>query len=535
MKNICAIVIHNETRGNLGHVAAIASAWDQVNVRTVLVTANANANWLVDRETVGSFSECVQLAKKEQADRLILMTDEMMGPVYPLTDLLERSDRCGKNIWTLVRKTPVFGFSEGEWATIENAASFEEIQNRLSDSAIPELYPTDDLMEVTAVPMLDEPLMLVRDRKCPFFMHEVFHRNYSDVITTTLGHQGQVFYNWLLKKSGWDTNLLWDYLLVNCHQQDYFENMHLSYVLPSKGADRIGTDEHIQTYKLALVMHLYYPDKLEESCSFAARFPEHTHVIITTSDEIKREKIQCAFAKMKFASLDVRVIENRGRDVSSLLVGAAEVFDEYEYVCFFHDKKTLQTKPGSIGAGFAHRLQENLFATADYVCNMIKLFRDNPRLGMISPPPPHHGDYFFTLGLDWGPNYAGTKQLAEKLGFQAPIAENRMPITALGTCFWFRGKALKPLSDHHWRYDEFPPEPNNADGTILHAIERIYAFACVEAGYYPAFAVSDRYASVEYSSMRYYVREYNKVCIKHGMLSYHRNMCWELEARLKNR
>ena len=108
-----------------------------------------------------------------------------------------------------------------------------------------------------------------------------------------------------------------------------------------------------------------------------------------------------------------------------------------------------------------------------------------------------------------------------------------MPVAALGTCFWFRGKALKPLSDHHWRYDEFPPEPNNADGTILHAIERIYSFACVEAGYYPAFAMSDRYAALEYSNLRYYVREFNNVCVSHGILSYHRNMCDALSAQLR--
>lgn len=534
MKNVCAIVIQEKTKGNLNYVAALVHAWNHVGVQTILVSNNLEIAQRFRHPVVTSIFECVRFARQEHAEKMIVMTDDMMGPVHPLEDLINRSNCCAEGIWILTRNSPMYGFDSREWNLVEGAASFEDIKGQLCGRIIPELYETGDLTEVTAVPLLDEPLQMVRDRKCPFFMHEIFHRNYSDVITTTLGHQGQVFYNWLLKKSGWDTNLLWDYLLMNCHQQDYFENMHLSYVLPSTGADRNGTVEHIREHKLALVMHLYYPDKLEESCSFAARFPEQTHVIITTSDEEKRGKILNVFKKRKFATLDVRVIENRGRDVSSLLVGAAEVFDTYEYVCFFHDKKTLQTKPGSIGAGFAYRLQENLFATSDYICNMVKLFRDNPRLGMVSPPPPHHGDYFFTLGLDWGPNFSSTKQLAEKLGFQAPIAENRMPITALGTCFWFRGRAMKPLSDHHWRYDEFPPEPNNADGTILHAIERIYAFSCVEAGFYPAFAMSDRYAGVEYSSLRYYVCEFNKVCIKHGMLSYHRNMCRELEERLKN-
>ena len=96
------------------------------------------------------------------------------------------------------------------------------------------------------------------------------------------------------------------------------------------------------------------------------------------------------------------------------------------------------------------------------------------------------------------------------------------------------GKGLKPLSDVHWKYEDFPPEPNNADGTILHAIERIYSFACVEAGFYPAFAMSDRYAGIEYSSLRYYVRGFNQLCVNHGIMSYHKNMCEELDKRLKH-
>lgn len=535
MKRLCAVLINEWPKKNINYIASILNAWNSAGVQTCVVSRDGGIGLRLDQHTEQSIAQTAGYAREGQFDELILMTDEMMGPVFPLEDLLVQIDACGETIWQLVRGAAMFGLPSKAWDLLEHSNTLADIQVQceLKNLPIRELFDTSDLKEVTNVPLLDEPLVLVRDRKCPFFQHEVFHRNYSDVITTTLGHQGQVFYEWLYRKSGWDIDLLWDYLLPTCHQQEYFRNMHLTYVLPTKGSNRAWLAEHMQSHKLALVMHLYYPDKLAESCSFAARFPQYTHVIITTSDEQKKEKILEAFSDNKFASLDVRVIANRGRDVSALLVGAAEVFDQYDYVCFFHDKKTLQTKPGSIGAGFAYKLQENLFATSDYVCNMIHLFEKNHRLGMVSPPAPHHGDYYFTLGTDWGPNYEKTRELARALGFRAPMAENQMPVTALGTCFWFRGKALKPLSDHHWKYEDFPPEPNNADGTILHAIERIYSFACVEAGYYPAFAMSDRYAKIEYSSLRYYVREFNLLCIRHGIMNYHKNMCDELAKRLK--
>lgn len=534
MKRLCAVLMDEWPKKNSNYIASILKAWNSAGVETCLVSRDWGIGLRLGQHTEQSIGQTVNFARAGKYDALILMTDALMGPVYPLEDLLARMDSRNASVWQLLKGAPMFGLPAKHWDLLERCGSLADVAQLCASEnlSVEELFDTSDLKEVTSVPLLDKPLLLVRDRKCPFFLHEVFHRNYADVITTTLGHQGQIFYEWLYRKSGWDVDQLWDYLLPTYHQQEYFRNMHLNYVLPTRGSDQAWLEKHMQEHKLALVMHLYYPDKLAESCSFAQRFPRQTHVIITTSDEQKKEKILEAFSGSKFASLDVRVIANRGRDVSSLLVGAAEVFDEYDYVCFFHDKKTLQTKPGSIGAGFAYRLQENLFATSDYVCNMIRLFAENHRLGMVSPPAPHHGDYFFTLATDWGPNYEKTRELARALGFHAPMAENQMPITALGTCFWFRGKALKPLSDHHWKYEEFPPEPNNADGTILHAIERNYSFACVEAGYYSAFAMSDRYAKLEYSSLRYYVREFNQVCISHGILSYHKNMCAELSKCL---
>ncbi|WP_353937923.1 rhamnan synthesis F family protein, partial [Parabacteroides goldsteinii] len=49
------------------------------------------------------------------------------------------------------------------------------------------------------------------------------------------------------------------------------------------------------------------------------------------------------------AHIKVIVVENRGRDVSALLVGCAPYISDYKYVCFVHDKKTTQLKPYCVG------------------------------------------------------------------------------------------------------------------------------------------------------------------------------------------
>lgn len=79
-----------------------------------------------------------------------------------------------------------------------------------------------------------------------------------------------------------------------------------------------------------------------------------------------------------------------------------------------------------------------------------------------------------------------------------------MPIAPFGSVFWFRVKALAPLFDHGWKHEDFPPEPLPQDGTISHAIERIYPFVAQGAGYYPAQAMSVDYAVARCDSMQAY-------------------------------
>ena len=230
------------------------------------------------------------------------------------------------------------------------------------------------------------------------------------------------------------------------------------------------------------------------------------------------------FSKLPCRKLEVRVIQNRGRDVSSLLVGVKDVIMDYDIVCFAHDKKTAQVKPGTIGASFAYKCFENVLSNKAYVANVINTFINNPRLGLLSPPEPNHSTFFTTIGFEWGPNYNVTKKLAKELGLTVPMNVMSPPVAPLGTMFWFRPAAMKPLYDRNWGYEDFPEEPNKIDGTLLHAIERIYPFVVQQSGYYPAIGMTDKFAAIEYNNLRYYVRGYNQVLVNNGIGPYYDQM-----------
>jgi lipopolysaccharide biosynthesis protein len=81
----------------------------------------------------------------------------------------------------------------------------------------------------------------------------------------------------------------------------------------------------------------------------------------------------------------------------------------------------------------------------------------------------------------WDDNRTVAEELAARLGIAEPLPTfSDFPI---GTMFWARTAALKPLLDLKLGWKEYPREPIPSDGTILHAIERLLPFIARQAGY----------------------------------------------------
>ena len=205
-------------------------------------------------------------------------------------------------------------------------------------------------------------------------------------------------------------------------------------------------------------------------------------------------------------------MENRGRDVAAYLVAASDVYSKNDYICCVHDKKTAQIQYLS-GSDFAYHCLENTLASPEFVENIITTFENNSNLGMLIPPTIIEGDFYPTLGLEMGNNLAQYKELYKKLKFTIPFDEDL--VSPFGTMFWVRGKAFKSIFNHTWKYADFPEEPLPTDGTILHAIERIYGYAVQNDGYYVAWCATTDYISMYLDNLIYSHRELNKIIHKY--------------------
>jgi rhamnosyltransferase len=358
----------------------------------------------------------------------------------------------------------------------------------------------DELSEATGYPLMFKPLETVRDKRSPFVKRKSFALECWAQLPWTFGETGQDLLRHIAGSTDYDTDLIWGNILREQNMADIKDTCHLVRVLP-----RSLTSPGIapSASRTLLVAHLYYKDQVENAMRYISHTPQSFDLLLNITDPATEDLVIAAKEKFDIKNkMEVQIIENRGRDVSSLLVGAADVIKNYDLVFFVHDKKVMQLRPISLGLSWQHKCFENLLASREYIENIVKLFETEPRLGMAFPPPPYTAyAYAALMGEEWVGNYDAVKEMLDRYGVRVSCREDKPPIAPIGTVFVFRPAAIEKLMagplGKGWTYGDFPEEPCKHDGTLLHAIERAYPFFVQDAGYYVSWLLNDEYVRVE--------------------------------------
>ncbi|MBS7526608.1 rhamnan synthesis protein F [Fusibacter paucivorans] len=482
--------------------------------------------------------------KLKKYDELVLMNNTCFGPLFPFKEVFDWSKDKELDFWglTLGLKADWLGsnnyihYNENKthyqsyFLTIRKpllaskllVEFFDEIpedanyviSGSLYEYAFPGYFEDHgfkgavycDNREDTNYPLLHNPIQLINTCRMPLFKKRSFFHHYTDVLNNTAGEATARLIRFIEEETDYNMDLVWKTLLRTSSLSDLVRCAQLNRILPR---DMLVSTENDLKLKVGLIYHAYYEDLFDEDILYMKNFPVNSGLLITTNTYDKKVVLE---KKIKLAELNgkVIVIENRGRDVSSLLVGGADFVFNYDLICFAHDKKTSQVKPHSVGRSWAYKINENIFATKEFVSNVITMFEKESQLGIAFPSYPNHSGYAYNIESGWTGNYWNTKKLLNSLSVDVKINEHTLCVAPLGTCFWFRPKALKKLFDGYdgngWSYSDFPREPNRTDQTLLHAIERAYAYFAQDAGYYPVFLYNDKYTEIELTNL-----EFNKI------------------------
>ena len=138
-------------------------------------------------------------------------------------------------------------------------------------------------------------------------------------------------------------------------------------------------------------------------------------------------------------------------------------------------------------------------------------FETDSNLGFLTCHPPYHGEYknlFFIANFWSGACLEKTVELAEKLGISKNLIDEKLSPPAIGSVFWCRTDAIKKLTSPNWTVEDFPAEPMPTDGTISHALERIFPFVAQIEGFYTGWLMTDEFAKSEIENFIYYAKKF---------------------------
>lgn len=248
--------------------------------------------------------------------------------------------------------------------------------------------------------------------------------------------------------------------------------------------------QSVSEESIAVIIYLYYLDTIKNYIAYIETVPKEYDIYIVSSNDAVLENAQGFLEKREAVYI---LKENRGRDISAVLIAAAPVMKKYDRVCFIHDKSANAEYLEEDTAFWIYNLWTNTLGSEAYIRKINQLFDEDKTLGLLAPPEPYGEFLSHWYGDTWFENYDATRQLAERLKLDVEVTQVEQ-LTTLSTVFWVRTAALKKLMDYPWKYEDFPEEPLPIDGTLNHAIERIFPFVVLDAGFTTGVVMRKQYA-----------------------------------------
>jgi len=218
--------------------------------------------------------------------------------------------------------------------------------------------------------------------------------------------------------------------------------------------------------KVAVLIHGFYEDLILELLNQTKTLPTKYDIFISVISKEGENIVKAWQKKNPNLKIHLKKVENRGRDIAPAFISFAKELKNYDLVCKIHTKKSLYT--GAEQTTWRKQLIHNLLGSKKIAENIIYLFQEDPKLGMVYP--------FSKLLPYWAYSWLSNKHVAQPLQNKIGVHLNTNGYIdyPMGSMFWFRPQALEQLFSGKIAISDFKAEPCGNDGTFAHAIERAF-------------------------------------------------------------
>lgn len=226
--------------------------------------------------------------------------------------------------------------------------------------------------------------------------------------------------------------------------------------------------EESQYDSVAYFIHLFHEEYLVNIEQFLLEGPRIDFYITTPKPKLLE---QLHVLKTQHLNLrEIRLSENRGRNIGPFLVEFSGTALKYKYMIHLHSKRSnhmtvkagkkwaeeswnfFRPKSMTLESALKIMSSQNLFST----CFTIDL--------QVTPPS----------SFTWGQNRQFA--LSRFPGWNLPEQNERFSFPA-GGMFMASSADMSKVLSAKWTYEDFPEEKGQLDGTLQHAIERLFGLA----------------------------------------------------------
>lgn len=217
--------------------------------------------------------------------------------------------------------------------------------------------------------------------------------------------------------------------------------------------------------RVALHVHVYYPELLKDILEKLGPNEVRPDLFISVPNANVKREAEVLLRDYLGRVESIVKVPNRGRDIGPFLTAfGATISHGYDFVGHMHTKKSLHCPDQVYIERWRRFLMENLLGGSNRMADIILgRLAEEPSIGMVVPDDPGAGG--------WDQNRSQAEPLAERMGIKALPDHFLFP---MGSMFWARVDALRPLFDLRLGWEDYPQEPIHHDGTMLHAIERLF-------------------------------------------------------------
>lgn len=309
-------------------------------------------------------------------------------------------------------------------------------------------------------------------------------------------------------------------------------------------------DKYECNKKIAVQMHMYYMDLLDEFITYLNYIPFEFDALVSIMDTKACDYVKTKLQSVKnIKGIDIRTVINRGRDVAPLVSSFGNKILEYDFICHIHTKKSVYS--GSEQSEWRKYLLQGLMGDRDIVKSHIYQLDKGERIGLIYPETYMQMPYW---GHTWLQNVVSRDELLNRIGI--PYNNNEIYIDyPVGTMFWADVKAIRQIFEAEIKTDEFPKEAGQKDGTLAHAFERCLGVICKHNDYNvlifdekeQAYAYNygsknlNQYMTKSYEQLKEEMREYDNISfdifdtLLSRKISHHHNILRLAELRINRK